>query len=66
MLKKTITLSILLLLIFNNTNAQIAIDSNFSFTAYGETYFSKDFTAFKQPERPNFYYNHKKNNQFEW
>ena len=63
MLKKNFTLFILLLLIFNNTNAQIAIDSNFSFIAYGETYFSKDFAAFKQPERPNFYYNHKKNNQ---
>lgn len=43
--------------------AQSNFKNNFSFSAYGDIYYSYDFNNPSNHEKPNFIYNHKRHNE---
>ncbi len=57
------TLPFFILLFVNNIYAQTDSLKKISYTAYGELYYSYDFSNPSNHEKPNFIYNHKRHNE---
>lgn len=63
LLRLKIILPIFLFVLFSKLNAQIDSLKKWSFSAYGELYYSYDFSKPANNEKPNFIYNHKRHNE---